>query len=226
MIKKQIISGFEPVTQALDEPVERFGGQPHWIHDPEWPWSEAWNRPMQFICQLPLYRLDHAFQGRVAYLFATHASHDEREEFFDPDVIFPDAGENAVIIQPHGTPTVVTTPDATGPSLYGPNGFPCSFLPTLQAAEDPEFENHESYLALSESERSEYFAMVQGNKIGGVPGFFQGDDWPQPGEWHLLLQLETSQHLTPFILNLGASPVLFAFVSVDGTSGRMLVQDS
>ena len=37
----------------------------------------------------------------MAYIFLTQPE-DKADPFFDPDIIFPDEGENAVIIQPNG----------------------------------------------------------------------------------------------------------------------------
>ena len=226
MTRKLKIVGFEDLNENAEAAEVQFGGQPLWIDAPQWPYSDAWNRPMMFICQIPLNRVDEVFGKKVAYVFATHATFNERDEFFDPDVIFPDGGENAVIIQPNGLSTAKTRPDATGPALYTSDGNSITLAPTLEAAQDPSFVGQTAYMSLSKQEQDRYFSAVSGNKIGGVPAFSQGDDWPEPGHWRLLLQLETSARRLPFFVNFGASPVLFAFVSVDGLAGKLLIQDS
>ena len=226
MTKKINITGFEKIDEQQFGSVTRFGGQPAWIDEPQWPQSSAWGRPMQFICQIPLFHLDDDFGGKVAFIFATHPSHAERDQFFDPDVIFLDGGENAVIIQPHGTVSVPTRPDSSGPTLFASDGASIAYSPILEPGNDPGFVSQDAFVALSGDDQKTYCSAVEGSKIGGVPAFFQGDDWPHPGEWRLLLQLEASQHRLPFFLNLGASPVLFAFVSTDGSSGKMLIQDT
>ena len=172
---------------------------------------------MRFVCQVAL------DGGRLAYVFLTHADHDD-PDFFDPDVMFPDGGENAVIVQPGGHHGGPVSTSATGPTLYREDGSPAEFTVDLEDRDEPDFLSQEQYVALSEEERGRYFDAVSGNKIGGAPAFFQGDDWPEDGPWDLLLQLDADD--LPCHLNLGAAPVLFAFVSPDGRRGRLLVQDS
>ena len=72
-------------------------------------------------------------------------------------------------------------------------------------------------------EREAYTAGLQASKIGGTPFFFQGDAQPS-GTQQLLLQLDP--HDLPCYLNLGASPLAFAFLSPDGSWGKMLIQDT
>jgi len=213
----QRITGFRPATEPVTAPVTKFGGQPTWLEEPAWPVSWAWDRPMRFVCQVAL------DDGRLAYVFLTHADHDEAD-FFDPDVMAPDGGENAVIVQPGGHYDGPVTTSATGPTLYLEDGSPAEFTVDLEAADEPDFVPQKRYVALSEEEQSRYYDAVSGNKIGGAPAFFQGDDWPEDGPWRLLLQLNPDE--LPGHLNLGAAPLVFAFVSGDGRRGRLLVQDS
>lgn len=215
MVATSRITRFVPVTEPVTAPVTKFGGQPTWLAAPAWPVSEGWGTPMRFVCQVAL------DGGRLAYVFVTHPEHDD-PDFFDPDVMYPDGGENAVIIQPGGQYDGQVSTSATGPTLFLDDGTPAEFTVELDPADDPDFIPQERYVDLPEEERSRYYDRVAGNKIGGTPAFFQGDDWPDDGPWRLLLQLED----WPFHLNLGASPVVFAFVSPDGRQGRFLVQDS
>ncbi len=226
MVKKNIISGFKNLEGTETISALRFGGQPSWLSKPEWPWSESWNRPMQFICQVPLFLIDPSFQEKIAYLFVTHPRPEERGMFFDPDVIFHDGGENAVVVQPSGNSQVPTRPQSAGPTLYDRHGQTVQLEPILQSGDDPEFVDHQEFVGMPAPEQAAYYDSVQGSKFGGVPGFFQGDDWPGNNGWLQILQLDASQDSLPFFINLGASPVLFAFVSSDGSNGRMVVQDS
>lgn len=210
------IARFLPADEPVTAPVTKFGGQPVWLEEPTWPVSEAWDRPMRFVCQIALE------PGRLAYVFVTHADHDD-PDFFDPDVIFPDGGENAVIIQPGGAYDggPVST-SATGPTLYLEDGSPAEFTVDGHTADEPDFLPQQQYMDLSTDEQRRYYDAVSGNKIGGAPAFFQGDDLPADGPWELLLQLDPDD--LPCHFNLGASPVMFAFT--DGVRGRLLVQDS
>lgn len=57
---------------------------------------------MKFIGQIRLNDFYHELEDlTLAYIFLTQPE-DRSDTFFDPDIIFPDEGENAVIIQPEG----------------------------------------------------------------------------------------------------------------------------
>jgi hypothetical protein len=211
------ITRFRSADEPVTAPVTKFGGQPAWLSDPAWPVSEAWDRPMRFVCQVAL------DAGQLAYVFVTHADHDD-PDFFDPDIMFPDGGENAVIIQPGGHYDGPVSASATGPTLYLEDGSPAEFTVDLRRVDEPDFLPQKQYMALSDDEQSRYYDAVSGNKVGGAPAFFQGDDWPDDGPWRLLLQLDASE--VPFHLNLGAGGIMFAFISPDSLRGRLLVQDS
>lgn len=206
----------------VDQFVTKFGGQPVWLDAPQWPVSQGWDgRPMMFVGQIVL---DKNIFGnetkKVAYIFISHKENPD-DNFFDPDIIYPDGGENAVIIQPGIAPEVKTIPQSTGPTLFDFGGHPYEGVPTLNSGTDPEFINSSKFLLLPENEQKKYYNSVDGNKIGGVPAFFQEDEWPE-GDWQLLMQLNTK---LPFYLNLGASPTLFAFISKDLNKGCLLIQD-
>ncbi|WP_238012938.1 hypothetical protein KZZ52_22770 [Dactylosporangium sp. AC04546] len=180
------IVGYRPAERAVAEPVTKFGGQPVWLELPRWPLSAAWGTPMRFVGQITL-------EAKLAYLFVTAA--DDADDF-DPDVIFPDGGENAVIIQPGGAYDGTTVEAATGPTV-----------------------SHEEYLV----EEDDAADDQDDDRIGqGGPVTLREE--PGGGPWGLLLRLATNW--TPFHLNLGAAPVLIALIDADGCRGCMLVEDS
>ncbi len=210
MVRTLHIEGFSPSDRPVTTPTTKFGGRPVWLTGPQWPISAAWDRPMRFVGQIELGPvLGAAGQGKVAYLFVTHADHEE--DFFDPDVIDPDGGENAVIVQPGGDYAGPVRPLATGPGLYDGDGSAVEFTVDLRPLPSGDRDGHDN-------------DRTDGDRIGGMPQFFQGEEWPAGGPWRLLLQLDSNW--VPFHLDLGASPRLFAFVSEDGAQGRLLVQDS
>ncbi|WP_225848309.1 DUF1963 domain-containing protein [Streptomyces sp. HPF1205] len=219
------IEAFVPARAPITDPVTKFGGQPVWLSEPQWPVNDAWGEPMRFLCQIELGPVvGEAGQGRLAYVFVTHAEHGD-EVFFDPDIAFPDEGANAVIVQPGGVYDGSTLPMATGPSLYhAEDGSDAEYTVRLQPGEDPDFRPQNDSARLPTDDLDRYWERISNDKIGGVPAFFQGDEWPDGGPWELTLQL--SPNFKPFHLNLGAAPVAFVFVSPDAKQGRMLVQDS
>ncbi|MEJ3748983.1 hypothetical protein WEI85_37665 [Actinomycetes bacterium KLBMP 9797] len=218
------IANYHRAEAPVTEPVTKFGGQPTWLAEPQWPLSAAWGTPMRFLCQIAL---DPEFAGdgpgRLAYVFVTHGDHGRDADDFDPDVILPDGGENAVIVQP-GAFAGPTSPLASGPTLYHKDGSPAEYTVDLVRGEDPAALSSDAYLALPADERESYFDTVDHDKVGGTAVLLHEHDWPAGGPWRLLLRLATNW--TPFFLNLGAAPVAFAFLSADGRAGCLLVEDT
>jgi uncharacterized protein YwqG len=59
-------------------------------------------------------------------------------------------------------------------------------------------------------------------KIGGTSIFLQGEEYPEGGDWRLLLQLDSAS--VPFHVNFGDAGIGYAFISGDGNKGRFLWQ--
>lgn len=224
MIPKMEIEEFIRVSDEIKEYVTKFGGQPVWLTEPQWPISSGWdNRPMMFVAQIALdKKLFGNTEDKMAYIFITHAESSE-DDFFDPDIIYPDEGENAVIIQPGGKIFLETKKLEKGPTLFDSSGFAYEGYVKFNYSEDPKFIDCNKFRKLSEDEKNAYCSSIEGNKIGGVPYFFQGDEWPEDGRWKLLMQLNSN--FLPFYLNLGAEPTAFAFISDDLKNGKLLIQD-
>jgi len=224
MLPKLIIEDFTRVNTEIKYPVTKFGGQPVWLTEPQWPISTGWdNRPMMFIAQIALdKRVFSNSNGEVAYIFVTHPETLE-DDFFDPEIIYPDEGENAIIIQPGGQLFVKTENIINGPTIFDHNGLGYEGYAKLTFSEDPDFVDNRAFKLLSEKEKKKYCSKIEGSKLGGSPYFFQGDQWPEGKEWSLLMQLNST--FLPFYLNLGAAPTLFAFISNDYKKGKLLIQD-
>lgn len=175
---------------------------------------------MRFVCQIAIPAYMANASPSLAYIFITLADDDDRD-FFDPDIIFPDDGENAVIVQPGLPFDGETLPLSNGPTLFMEDGSPAEFTVDVEEGEDPPLMPHEEYLQLSPSEQDRYFDAVYGNKIGGTPDY---DEDLGEGTWRLLLQLNSNS--VPFYLNLGASPQAMAFLRAEDGQGKLLIQDS
>jgi len=224
LVKKYEIA-FREVGSPITEPVIKFGGQPVWLEEPQWPLSRETGKQMMFVCQAALEgELFGGPSGRMAYLFVT------RDDAW-PSVATnrPDEGENAIIVQPGGDGgEVETVPEPTGPSLRlkerGPDGryvayeYAAEFIP----AEDPEFAGENEWWGWSEKAWGAYHDVTRGNKIGGTPLFLQADEFPRGGPWRLLAQLDSIS--VPFRLDFGDDGVGWAFLSEDGKSGKFLWQ--
>jgi hypothetical protein len=106
---------FRQSTNPITELVSKLGGQPCWLDAPSWPISRKLGKPMTFIGQIriegPLFGNPQPF--RMAYLFMTDVEDSEESDLQTYD---PDAGENAVVIQP-GNYQGPTRPLGTGPTV-------------------------------------------------------------------------------------------------------------
>lgn len=216
---------FRQVHVPITEPVTKLGGQPVWLTGPEWPLSRSTGSPMRFIGQVALEpRIFGVVPGRLAYLFMT-----DEADFVD-GTWEPDAGENAVVIQPGRYDTGETQPLLAGPTLYQMVDLPgaacrtpapCEFLVELESGEDPDWVD--PWASDWDDETIDrYCRSVEGNKIGGTPGFLQRPEWPTGEGWRRLLQLDSTR--VPFELNFGDAGVGYAFLSGDGTRGKFLWQ--
>jgi uncharacterized protein YwqG len=181
---------------------------------------------MQFIGQVALndeFRFTPT--ARMAYLFMIG----DADEFVD-GTYDPDAGENAVILQP-GTTTLPTSAVSERPSLYrmvqqpGKDRLqpePCEFSVELVEAEDVDFVPEEKRWKMSKEEAASVTGKLDENKVGGTPVFMQGDEFPFDDGCQLLLQLDSCS--LPFEINFGDAGVGYALLNADGSKAKFLWQ--
>lgn len=223
-MKRRSIEFFE-AKKPVRELVTKFGGQPVWVSEPQWPLSRETGKPMRFICQIALSEEPFAITDpKMAYVFMT-----QDDDYVD-GTWEPDGGENAVILQP-GTTSVSVEPLAEGPTLYRmvkkmfkkrlvPE--PCEFTVQGAISDDPAFVPESERTDWSDEKWENYANTLDGNKIGGTPIFMQGDEFPGPGSWKLLLEIDSTR--VPFFVNFGDAGIAYAFLSEDGTKGKFLWQ--
>jgi Domain of unknown function (DUF1963) len=227
MTKRHSIE-FVEANKPIRELVTKFGGQPVWINESQWPHSRSSGRPMHFICQIALEpELFGPIEARMAYLFMTDSVDDE--EYVD-GTWEPDGGENAVILQP-GRTTFPTQPLERGPTLYRRVkrmfrkflvAEPGEFAVKTILSDDPPFVPQERRFERSDEENEQCAETLAGNKIGGTPDFVQSDEYPDANPWNLLLQLDSAQ--VPFSINFGDAGIGYAFLSSDGQTAKFLWQ--
>src|SRR5579862_4122523 len=110
-MQKYFAIRFRAVDGPITSLVTKFGGQPVWYDQPEWPLSRHTGAQMMFIGQVLLEPIIFGeIKGRIAYLFITD---DVSGVLATMD---PFAGENAVIVQP-GNTVVPVMRASTGPVL-------------------------------------------------------------------------------------------------------------
>jgi uncharacterized protein YwqG len=215
---------FVETNKPICEFATKFGGQPNWIQKPEWPLSKTTGEPMRFIGQIALEpELFGQIAGKMAYLFMTDdAAVDGTWEAY--------GGENALIIQP-GQTEIKTEPLTEGPTLYrmekklfGAMNDPktLEYDVRLIPGQDPEWLDETAEFKLPKEEFEARNKSLCGNKIGGIPGFLQGDEFPDDGTWKLVLQLDSAS--VPFWVNFGDAGIGYAFISEDGRRGKFLWQ--
>ena len=222
---------FVEADAPITEPVTKFGGQPVWVEEPEWPLSRLTGTQMQFICQISVApELFGGQPGRMAYLFITgdddlaRASWWQRSRalFAGEGTWEPEGEENTVIIQP-GSYEGRTSAIGEGPTLSDlTRTGPCEYAVALEIGEDPDFVGESEQSDWDEEEIDAYWEAVMGNKIGGTPGFIQSDGFPEGGPWRLLVQIDSAE--VPFYVNFGDAGIGYAYISEDGGSGRFLWQ--
>lgn len=179
---------------------------------------------MKFICQIVLYpEIFGQLAGKMAYIFMTDL---EKQVVPAWD---PDAGENAVLIQPGHPFRGKTQASSIGPTIYeyievpgdpDLHPRPCEFLVDVDRRTDPDFVDEAHRIAMDDVSFEKYSKEIDGNKIGGTPAFLQEDAMPPSG--HLLLQLDSTK--VPFYINFGDCGLGYAFISPDGTMGKFLFQ--
>lgn len=161
----------------------------------------------------------------MAYLFMTGDEEESVDGTWEVD-----GGENAVIIQP-GPTSIPTQAIAQGPTLYAMlkkpfqkvlQPAPVEFAVKLTYSEDPDFVEEGERFNWDEHRQESYFNALQGNKLGGTPGFIQADEFPSQAQWQLLLQLDSTS--VPFYINFGDAGIGYAFISEDGRVGKFLWQ--
>ena len=224
MVKRQSIKFIE-VKEPIRGPVTKFGGQPVWIEGAQWPVSASTGNPMRFICQVAIDPdVFGSIPPKMAYIFMT-----DEEEYVDR-TWEPDGGENAVVLQPGVVSSPVRALDS-GPTLYRmvkkvfkkllvPEQ--CEFALKMSKSEDPDFVDEDARREWSDEKWGKYAETLDGNKIGGTPIFLQNTEFPGPGSWRLLLQLDSGN--LPFSINFGDVGTGYAFLSEDGTIGKFLFQ--
>ncbi|WPJ96053.1 DUF1963 domain-containing protein [Coraliomargarita algicola] len=223
-MNRQLIQ-FTKSKKPISEPETKFGGQPNWIEEVEWPLSRATGEPMRFICQIVLSpELFGESEAKVAYIFMT-----DGKDYVD-GTWEPDGGENAVILQP-GSTEVPTKKYTKGPTLYQMvkkmfqkrlQPEPCEFKVEGSISDEPDFIPIDQRSELSDSDFEAYARKLEGNKIGGSPIFLQNDEFPDSEPWDLLLQLDSTS--VPFYVNFGDAGIGYAFISKDRKKARFLWQ--
>ena len=194
------------ISQSEDKHfITKFGGQPDWIEQPQWPVSLAWdNRPLKFIGQIRLN--DFYYEPEklsLVYIFMTQPE-DRNDTFFDPDIIYPDEGETAVIIQPdREIPEYLQVENLhTGPTVDSKN----IWIPQITEVEET--------LATE-------FEQIDQDKFCGIPAFNQRSKTESDSK--LLLQLHTNW--LPFYINAGGAPTMFVLLNNTNEKGFILIED-
>ncbi|HPY41030.1 MAG TPA: DUF1963 domain-containing protein [Thiolinea sp.] len=230
MVKALAIE-FIPTTQPCTKLVTKFGGQPVWLTEAQWPLSVSTEEPMKFIGQIVFDEtIFPQMAGKVAYLFITE--NDGDVDLYVDRTYEPDGGENAVIIQPSLIePSVKTSRIFYGPTLYEKVLLPgrvyeskkdCEFITDLKGIDDPKLEADETLSKWTDEQVTAYEARLAGNKLGGTPAFIQGVQYPNDEDtWQLALQFGSME--VPFYLDLGGGMV-YIFINKAGTLGKMLSQ--
>jgi hypothetical protein len=218
--------GLTAILGDTSDHVSKFGGQPSWLEEPQWPISRALGVQMQFIGQVAIDpELFPESRAQMAYIFATDASISTTVslETWDPSM-----GESAVVLQPGGTLLVETSDSPTGPTVMtdlsggvGEDEREITYLMSTERHTDPPFIAFEEKWELPEAEWTAYNEATAPDKIGGTPWFLQSDEFPMCGAAATLI---IQFFAIPFSLNLADGGTASVFMNPEGTTGGFLFQ--
>lgn len=211
---------FIETKSAITTLSTKFGGQPVWAVQADWPLSQSTNVPMRFIGQV---RVEGPMFPKaplsMAYIFMA-----DEGEGWDPT-----KGDNKVILQPIRDESVASISSFTGPSLEksvkskdGLLGFKaCEYRVNLSIRNDPDRE------PLGDGfwwwlRMLIHSVRIAGNKLGGVPFWVQDEEYPFDEPCYLLLQLDSTH--VPFYINFGDNGTGYVFILEDASEGRFLWQ--
>ncbi|HEY4268958.1 MAG TPA: DUF1963 domain-containing protein [Galbitalea sp.] len=194
--------------------VTKFGGQPTWLEKPQWPISRSQNVPMTFIGQIVIDPKQFpGSKAKMAYLFISDGVH-WADGMWDPD-----HGENAVILQPGGQVEVTVSHQATGPSETTDGKRQVAYLARQTTEHEPAYLSENQLQGKTHKQFDAYEKRIEEDKIGGVPSWIQGAEFPCTAD-RLLLQFGS----VPFDVNLGDAGEGYAFINSTGTVGKLLTQ--
>ncbi len=228
MIPKKIIK-LVHAERPIDNTVTKFGGQPTWISEPEWPISRATKKPMRFICQVALDdELIGGPPGSMAYVFISDYSPEINEWTLK-------SGETAVIVQPSGCNSidVETISLKDGPSLFRITKgkrkilfrerirIECEYAVESISGEDPD--NIESFESLSIDKKISQDHLY-GNKICGIPAIMY--DIPLPDSEIWTSKSTQQDHKWRFILQIDQAPETFRIDFENRAVGYLFVSQN
>lgn len=197
----------------------KFGGQPNWFSESEWPISRTTGEPMLFIGQIELEKeIFGNFVGKMAYIFIS----DDQTGLLKTDD--PDYGENAVVIQP-GNFKSKSVKIRKGPTLLKEKH---SWFKFGRQFEEIEYsvnliKSHEPVITKGERVNESDFKILSKNKIMGNPLLLQNPpDSLNLSEWLLLFQIQSEN---PLPICFGDGGFAYALINSNGTEGRFFWQD-
>lgn len=232
-----IVEAKSPINKL----VTKFGGQPVWLTDPNWPLSPESEEPMKFLCQVQLEEeIFHNTTPIMVYVFVD-----------DIDTVYPEA--IVTILQPgnltekyeYGTYKYINK--QTGPSIYEIDIDHRTLIPKEYSLVS--FIDKEPIVPVEDQIGSNVWEIdfgyrfdnnrLAGNKIGGqsllvshfdttnnIPEHFRNEKWmlllqlaPKEGFWENL-----QPNFYPFHMELGEGGILSIFISKDFSETHVEIQ--
>lgn len=138
----------------------KFGGQPDWLADAEWPISTTTGEPMEFVAQIEIDQ-NHFKKatGKMAYIFmATPVDGKPMPHFWESD-----SGDNAVIIQPGNTKIQINTQHGMKPAspIFAEN-YKIGTIQQKAEISEPEFIQTQPMVTGPAYTEEKHYAITQG----------------------------------------------------------------
>lgn len=188
----------------------KFGGNPDWLDEPEWPICLLTNEQMRFIGQVKIEKEILAkSKAKMAYIFLKDRTPEKQE-----------VHECVVILQPGDNSSVRTINKSRGPALYryvNKTGY-------LNKLFREEYRQMPAIRPITEADMQNAELQLEPlNKILGSPEFVTSKNYPDKDTaWELLLQL--NKDTIPFYLDIADGGIFYCFIDPEGTKARVIVQ--
>lgn len=211
---------FSEAEKPISNAITKFGGQPVWINQPEWPFSKKTQQPLRFICQIALDT--HIFgenTAKMVYFFMGDAKQANGEFICSEHSVVVQPGKNTGLLrnEKEGPTLLSQNPDSHGNAEFVAKEY--HVLPVLQ--DDTSILQKNIWKETVRTGKVNSISALLGNKIGGIPYFGSGNNLANDHNHdQLILQIDSTD--VPFCFGLGGTGIGYIFLEANSKRGRFI----